>query len=96
MDNITRIEIIGPKGREFTRWLKGNETVTYQLKDDGQTIKFFISTTSVMPTAVDFVRWLETNFEINPNAKNGKVYMPKYEGIRGLTLEEAYEQFLQQ
>ena len=39
---VDRFEVIGPEGREYVRYLKPNEELSYMFQDDGSTIKFFI------------------------------------------------------
>ena len=38
---VFRIEVIGQE-REYVRYLKPDEKISYSLQDDGRTIKFFI------------------------------------------------------
>ena len=38
---VNRIEVISD-GREYVRYLKDGETLSYSLQDDGCTLKFFI------------------------------------------------------
>lgn len=42
---VTRIEIIGPDGREYVRYLEEDEWTHYSLQDEGQTLKVFIEET---------------------------------------------------
>lgn len=42
---VTRIEIIGPDGREYVRYLEESEWSHYSLQDEGQTLKVFIEQT---------------------------------------------------
>jgi hypothetical protein len=39
---INRIEIIGPNGREFVRYLKDDEEVQISMQDNKKTMKIFI------------------------------------------------------
>ena len=39
---ITRIEVIGPEGREYVRYFKEDEHMHYMLQDDNRTLKIFI------------------------------------------------------
>ena len=41
-EKISRVEVIGPEGREYVRYLKEDEYIVYQLQDDGRTLKIFI------------------------------------------------------
>jgi hypothetical protein len=42
-NTINRIEVIGPDGREYVRYLRiGGETLSHCIQDDGRTLKFFI------------------------------------------------------
>jgi len=43
IQNITRVEIIGKKGREFSKWLN-NSHYEIMVQDDGRTIKLFEKT----------------------------------------------------
>lgn len=38
--NITRVEVIGLEGREFSKWLK-DSNYEISIQDDGRTIKLF-------------------------------------------------------
>lgn len=40
---ITRIEVIDQAGRSYVNWDEDND-VTYQLQDDGRTLKVFVDT----------------------------------------------------
>ena len=40
---ITRIEVIDQSGRSYVNWDENND-VTYQLQDDGRTLKVFVNT----------------------------------------------------
>jgi hypothetical protein len=39
---ISRIEVIGPDGREYVRYLNDNEVILTGLQDKGKTLKLFI------------------------------------------------------
>jgi len=39
---ISRIEVIGPDGREYVRYLKDNEVILTGSQDKGKTLKLFI------------------------------------------------------
>lgn len=40
--DITRVEVISPKGRLYVNWLDSNSKAAYQLQDGGKTLKIFI------------------------------------------------------
>ena len=40
--NVSRVEVIGPDGREYVRYFKDNESMHYMLQDDNRTLKIFI------------------------------------------------------
>ena len=42
LHNVTRLEVIGPNGRDFVRYLKDDEEFNYSVQDDGRTLKIFI------------------------------------------------------
>lgn len=46
VEKITRIEVIGPDGREYVRYLKEDEHPYYMLQDDGHTLKMVIEKTN--------------------------------------------------
>ena len=39
---MTRVEVIGPEGRDYLIWAEDND-VTYQIQDGGKTLKVFVS-----------------------------------------------------
>jgi len=39
---ISRVEVIGPDGREYVRYFKEDEWMHYMLQDDNRTLKIFI------------------------------------------------------
>jgi hypothetical protein len=39
---ISRVEVIGPDGREYVRYFKEGEKMQYSLQDDNRTLKIFI------------------------------------------------------
>ena len=39
---VTRLEIIGPDGREYVRYFESDEWMHYMLQDDERTLKIFI------------------------------------------------------
>lgn len=44
-EKITRIEVIDENGRSYVNWDKHN-VVSYQLQDDGKTLKVFVNKTA--------------------------------------------------
>lgn len=42
---INRVEVIGKDGREYVRYLK-DEAFSYQVQDDGRTLKMFLNKAS--------------------------------------------------
>ena len=40
--NISRVEVIGPDGREYVRYFEPEEWVHYMIQDEGRTLKIFI------------------------------------------------------
>lgn len=40
---ITRVEVIDQSGRSYVNWDESND-VTWQLQDDGRTLKVFVNT----------------------------------------------------
>ena len=41
-EKISRVEVIGPDGREYVRYFKEDEWMHYMIQDDGRTLKIFI------------------------------------------------------
>jgi len=41
-EKITRLEVIGPDGREYVRYFESGESMDYMIQDDGQTLKIII------------------------------------------------------
>lgn len=39
---VSRLEVIGPEGREYVRYFEPEEFMHYMLQDDDQTLKIFI------------------------------------------------------
>jgi len=39
---VSRLEAIGPEGREYVRYFKDEEFMHYMLQDDNRTLKIFI------------------------------------------------------
>jgi hypothetical protein len=39
---ISRVEVIGPKGREYVRYFTDNEYMDHDIQDDDRTLKIFI------------------------------------------------------
>lgn len=39
---VTRVEVIGPDGREYVRYFEPEEFMHYMLQDDERTLKIFI------------------------------------------------------
>ena len=39
---ISRVEVIGPEGREYVRYFKDDEWMNYMVQDEGRTLKIFI------------------------------------------------------
>lgn len=42
MSNLTRVEVIDPEGRVFTRYYDEPMSVSAALQDDGRTVKIFV------------------------------------------------------
>lgn len=40
--NVSRVEVIGPEGREYVRYFEEDEWMHYMLQDDDRTLKIFI------------------------------------------------------
>lgn len=40
--NVSRVEVIGPDGREYVRYFEVEERMHYVLQDDNRTLKIFI------------------------------------------------------
>lgn len=40
---VSRLEVIGPDGREYVRYFKEDECMRYELQDDERTLKIFLS-----------------------------------------------------
>ena len=40
--NVSRLEVIGPDGREYVRYFEEDEFMYYMLQDDDRTLKIFI------------------------------------------------------
>ena len=40
--DISRVEVIGPEGREYVRYFKDDEWMNYMVQDEGRTLKIFI------------------------------------------------------
>lgn len=40
--DVSRVEVIGPEGREYVRYFKEDEYMHYMLQDDERTLKIFI------------------------------------------------------
>ena len=40
--NVSRVEVIGPDGREYVRYFEEDERMHYMLQDDNRTLKIFI------------------------------------------------------
>ena len=40
---ISRVEVIGPKGREYVRYFTDNEYMDHDIQDDDRTLKIFIT-----------------------------------------------------
>ena len=40
--NISRVEVIGPDGREYVRYFEPEEWMHYMIQDEGRTLKIFI------------------------------------------------------
>ena len=47
MKSINRFEVIDKTGRAYTKYLKDDERVRYQLQDENKTLKVFINTVTV-------------------------------------------------
>lgn len=41
-ETISRVEVIGPDGREYVRYFKEDEVMDYAIQDEGRTLKIFI------------------------------------------------------
>jgi hypothetical protein len=39
---VSRLEVIGPESREYVRYFKKSESMSYDLQDDDRTLKVFI------------------------------------------------------
>ena len=39
---ISRVEVIGPDGREYVRYFESEEWMNYMIQDEGRTLKIFI------------------------------------------------------
>ena len=39
---ISRVEVIGPDGREYVRYFEPEECMNYIIQDEGRTLKIFI------------------------------------------------------
>jgi len=39
---VSRLEVIGPESREYVRYFKKDEFMSYDLQDDDRTLKVFI------------------------------------------------------
>ena len=40
--DVTRLEVIGPEGREYVRYFEDEEFMHYMLQDEDRTLKIFI------------------------------------------------------
>lgn len=40
--DVSRVEVIGPDGREYVRYFEPEEFMYYSLQDDDRTLKIFI------------------------------------------------------
>ena len=40
--DVSRVEVIGPDGREYVRYFKEDEFMHFMVQDDGRTLKIFI------------------------------------------------------
>ena len=40
--NVSRVEVIGPDGREYVRYFEVEECMNYMIQDEGRTLKIFI------------------------------------------------------
>ena len=40
--DVSRVEVIGPHGREYVRYFETEEWMHYMLQDEGRTLKIFI------------------------------------------------------
>ena len=40
--DVSRVEVIGPDGREYVRYFKDDEWMHYMIQDEGRTLKIFI------------------------------------------------------
>lgn len=56
MTKITRVEVITNTGRDYVNWEDDND-VSYQLQDDGQTLKVFVNKIKQEPET--FETWEE-------------------------------------
>lgn len=91
--DITRVEVITDKGRQYVNW-KSNNVVQLSLQDYGKTLKVFIGTNNELPNPIDFFRYVENNYNKLDSALGGKYFVNKNEGIRTLTLEGVYQEFI--
>ena len=41
--NVTRVEVIDENGRSYTKYLDDNQKVSYDIQDDGRTLKVFVN-----------------------------------------------------
>ena len=55
MTKITRVEVIDQNGRSYVNW-NDNNNATYQLQDDGRTLKVFVNRSPAPETLFDVVR----------------------------------------
>jgi hypothetical protein len=44
---VSRLEVIGPESREYVRYFKNGEFMSYDLQDDDKTLKVFIGSEEV-------------------------------------------------
>lgn len=42
MSNVTRVEVIDPEGRVFSRYYDDKMSVSAAVQDDGRTVKIFV------------------------------------------------------
>ena len=40
--DVSRVEVIGPEGREYVRYFEPEEWMHYMIQDEGRTLKIFI------------------------------------------------------
>jgi hypothetical protein len=80
---ITRIEVIDKAGRSYVNWDEDND-VTYQLQDDGRTLKVFVNThhdyhDDIAPvrsrTAEEFLN--HTEFGVDPHIDTDRVVVER-------------------